>query len=58
MDHIGSVLENRRTGKDNHGTREKYAQFKVKQDAAIDILPPINRGIPKTHDLGFCFFPF
>jgi len=21
----------------------------------LDILPPINRGIPKTHDLGFCF---
>jgi hypothetical protein len=26
-------------------------------DLVIDILPPINRGIPKTHDLGFCFFP-
>jgi hypothetical protein len=25
----------------------------------VDILPaPIRSGIPKTHDLGFCFFPF
>ena len=24
-----------------------------KQAIILDILPPINRGIPKTHDLGF-----
>ncbi|MEL6580208.1 MAG: GNAT family N-acetyltransferase [Cyanobacteria bacterium J06621_12] len=24
--------------------------------SVFDILPPINRGIPKTHDLSFCFF--
>ena len=24
--------------------------------SSLDILPPINRGIPKTHNLGFCFF--